>query len=71
MGMCNLLVTSEYEGERVDKVIAAKADTLSRSFVQKIIKDGEVTVNGKVVKAGFRNEIYKMLQEMYNFHFYF
>ena len=54
MGMCNLLVTSEYEGERVDKVIAAKADTLSRSFVQKIIKDGEVTVNGKVVKAGYK-----------------
>jgi len=54
MDRCNLLVSSEYEGERVDKVIATEADTLSRSFVQKIIKDGEVTVNGKVVKAGYK-----------------
>ena len=38
MDQIKILVTSEYENERVDKVIASEADTLSRSFVQKIIK---------------------------------
>lgn len=54
MDQIKILVTSEYENERVDKVIASEADTLSRSFVQKIIKDQEVTVDGKVVKAGYK-----------------
>ena len=54
MDQIKILVTSEYENERVDKVIASEADTLSRSFVQKIIKDKEVTVDGKVVKAGYK-----------------
>lgn len=54
MDQIKILVTSEYENERVDKVIASEADTLSRSFVQKIIKDQEVTVDGKIVKAGYK-----------------
>lgn len=54
MESVRLLVTDEYEGERVDKVIAAEADALSRSFVQKMIKNGEVTVGGKAVKAGYK-----------------
>ena len=54
MEQIKILVTGEYENERVDKVIASEADTLSRSFVQKIIKDKEVTVDGKVVKAGYK-----------------
>ena len=39
MDQIKILVTNEYDNERVDKVIAMEADTLSRSFVQKIIKD--------------------------------
>ena len=54
MDQIKILVTNEYENERVDKVIATEADTLSRSFVQKIIKDKEVTVDGKIVKAGYK-----------------
>ncbi|MBR1693229.1 MAG: RluA family pseudouridine synthase [Lachnospiraceae bacterium] len=54
MELIKLPVLSEYDGERVDKVIAGEADTLSRSFVQKIIKSGEVTVDGKVVKPGYK-----------------
>lgn len=54
MDQIKILVTNEYENERVDKVIAMEADTLSRSFVQKIIKDQQVTVGGKIVKAGYK-----------------
>lgn len=54
MDQIKILVTNEYDNERVDKVIAMEADTLSRSFVQKIIKDKEVTVDGKIVKAGYK-----------------
>lgn len=54
MDQMKILVSNEYESERVDKVIAMEADTLSRSFVQKIIKNHEVTVDGKIVKAGYK-----------------
>ncbi len=38
-------------GLRVDKYLSAAADGLSRSFIQKLIKDGAVFVNGKPCKA--------------------
>ncbi|MBO4807910.1 MAG: RluA family pseudouridine synthase [Lachnospiraceae bacterium] len=44
-------VTEEFEGERIDKVIAELYDPFSRSFIQKIISMGNVTASGKVVKA--------------------
>lgn len=47
-------VTSEMENERIDKVLAECMDTLSRSFLQKLLKDGKVLVNGRVVKANYR-----------------
>ena len=33
-------ITEEQEEERVDKCIAALIDSLSRSFIQKMIKEG-------------------------------
>lgn len=54
MEQLKILVSNEYEDERIDKVIALEANTLSRSFIQKIIKNGEVFVNSKAVKASFR-----------------
>ena len=45
MDQMKILVSNEYENERIDKVIASEADTLSRSFVQKIIKNNEVNSN--------------------------
>lgn len=37
--------------ERLDKYIAANSD-LSRSMVQKLAKEGRITLNGKTAKAG-------------------
>lgn len=47
-------ITEEQEEERVDKCIAALIDSLSRSFIQKMIKEGRVCINGLPVKASYQ-----------------
>ncbi len=44
----------EMEGERIDKCISNYLGTLSRSYIQKMIKDGNVLVNDTSVKANYR-----------------
>ena len=44
-------IAEELDGERIDKALGALIDSLSRSFIQKFIKDGKVTVNGVVIKS--------------------
>ena len=44
-------ITPEMEGERIDKCISNYLESLSRSYIQKIIKDGKAYVNDAVVKA--------------------
>lgn len=41
-------------GSRVDKFLSEQLEDLSRSYIQKLIKDGNVNVNGKPVKANYR-----------------
>ena len=41
-------------GERIDKFLSDCLSDLSRSYIQKLIKDGHVTVNQKVVKANYK-----------------
>ena len=38
---------------RIDSFLAERFDEYSRSFIQKIIKDGNVSVNDKVIKANY------------------
>lgn len=47
-------ITEEMEDERIDKCLSMLIDSLSRSFIQKMIKDGSVTVNGASVKGSYR-----------------
>lgn len=47
-------IIPEMEDERIDKCISSYMDELSRSYIQKIIKDGMVFVNDKEVKANYR-----------------
>ena len=47
-------ISPEMEGERIDKCICGYLDSLSRSYIQKIIKDGNVFVNGKSVKSNYK-----------------
>lgn len=54
-------ITPEMEDERIDKCICLYMDSLSRSYIQKIIKDGSVTVNGSVVKSNYRVKVEDMV----------
>lgn len=45
---------SEEAGTRLDKFLTEKYSDLTRSYLQKLIKDGNVTVNGKTAKAGLK-----------------
>jgi len=47
-------ITEELEDERIDKCLSLLIDSLSRSFIQKIIKEEKVLVNGSVVKGSCR-----------------
>ena len=44
------IATEEMDGERVDKIMSSLSDSMSRSYIQKLIKGGLVLVNGKTVK---------------------
>ena len=47
-------ITDEMEDERIDKCMSLLVENLSRSFIQKLIKDGNVLVNGTPVKGSCR-----------------
>lgn len=47
------LVTDEEEGDRLDVYLSEQLGDMSRSYIQKIIKDNKVTVNDKVEKSKY------------------
>lgn len=46
--------TADRDGERIDVFLARKDETLSRSYIQRLITEGLVTVGGKTVKPRYR-----------------
>lgn len=48
------VVTEEEQGERLDKYLAGLLPEVSRSFIQKLLKQDEVTVNEKSAKANYQ-----------------
>lgn len=54
MDMFRFQITEEMEEERIDKCVSLVADSLSRAFIQKLIKEGNVLVNGAPVKGSYR-----------------
>ena len=48
------LVPEEQEDVRIDRYLAESCESLSRSYIQKLLKNGEVLVDGKAVKASYR-----------------
>lgn len=55
-------ITSVNENERIDKVLSSFNDEWSRSQVQQWIKDGLVTVNGKVIKGNYKCKLDDFLE---------
>ena len=41
-------------GTRIDKYLSEELPDISRSYIQKLIKEEQITVNGKVVKANYK-----------------
>ncbi|MCR5254380.1 MAG: RluA family pseudouridine synthase [Acetatifactor sp.] len=47
-------ITEENEDERIDKCLSMLIDSLSRSFIQKMIRNDQVFVNENTVKANYK-----------------
>lgn len=54
MKQINLEVLSEHADSRIDRFLAQQIPDQSRSFLQKLIRDQQITVNGRPVKANYR-----------------
>ena len=52
--MEELYFTAVQSGERIDRFLSVDLEDLSRSYIQKLLKDGGITVNGKSVKANYK-----------------
>ncbi len=50
-------INEDMEEERIDKCISMLIDSLSRSFIQKMIKEERVLVNDKPVKGSYRVKV--------------
>jgi 23S rRNA pseudouridine1911/1915/1917 synthase len=51
MRRLEISVSAQHDGVRLDRFLAASSPALSRSFIQKLIKQGRVHVSGKHAKA--------------------
>jgi len=49
-----IFVTEELAGDRIDKFISEQCEELSRSYIQKLLKSGEVYVGQKAVKPSYK-----------------
>ena len=47
-------ITEEMEDERIDKCLTLLMDSLSRSYIQKLLKEEQILVNEEKVKANYR-----------------
>ena len=54
MGKIVYNVQDEFEDLRIDRFLAEQSEELSRSYIQKLIKDGNLLVNEKPCKASYR-----------------
>lgn len=50
----SLKVAKKDQGQRIDKFLAAEFKNLSRSFIQKLIKEKQITVNEKEVDKSYK-----------------
>lgn len=54
----HFLITEEYESERLDKALSELTDdTVSRTYLQKLIKENHVCVNEKAQKASYKLKV--------------
>ena len=49
-----LNIVAETGGERIDRFLSGNLEDLSRSYIQKLLKEGNIEVDGKPVKANYK-----------------
>lgn len=54
MNKFELIIEQEYAGIRIDKYLSDELEGISRSYIQKLMEEGNITVNGKVVKSNYK-----------------
>ena len=47
-------IEEEYDDIRIDKVLSAYLTELSRTYIQKLIENGNVTISGNVLKSNYK-----------------
>ena len=52
--MGELYLTAENQGERIDRFLSTNLEDLSRSYIQKLVKEKGILVNGNPVKANYK-----------------
>lgn len=52
--MIRELMVESSDLQRIDKYLSEQMEELSRSYLQKLLKDGNVKVNGKAVKSNYK-----------------
>ena len=50
----NFFISSENQGERIDKFLSSKLSNISRSYIHKLIEDGKITVNQNSVNKKYK-----------------
>nr|WP_294492278.1 RluA family pseudouridine synthase [uncultured Mediterraneibacter sp.] len=45
---------TEFGGERIDRYLSGNLENRSRSYIQKLLKDGNIRVNDRAVKANYK-----------------
>ena len=56
-GLQRLTVSPGDAGVRIDKYLAEQLPDITRSYLQKLLKDGSVQMNGKPVKASTKTAV--------------
>lgn len=62
MEQFDLIIEKEQTGQRIDKYLSEELEGTSRSYIQKLLENGEVTVNNKQIKANYKLREKDMVQ---------
>lgn len=54
MDQKRLIASGDFSGIRIDKFLSDQFPEFSRSYIQKLIKDGQVTADEKVIKSNYK-----------------
>ena len=53
----SIFIEAKESGERIDALLARKLDSFSRSAIQHLLENGDVLLNGKVLKKNYRSSV--------------